>query len=101
MVRRSTVFADCEPEPFTVATWMLRSLTTVRGSSREPAGFCCTAMSLVAISGESLARNRTANFYYELYFIRLRKRSYPWALEVKCGSHHFLVKNCAILRNLS
>src|SRR5438067_13672425 len=74
MVRSSTVFADCEPEPFTVATWMLRSLTTVRGSSREPAGFCCTAMSLVAISGESLARKRTANFYYELYFIRRRKR---------------------------
>ncbi len=27
MLRSSTVLADCEPEPFTVATCMLKSLT--------------------------------------------------------------------------
>src|SRR5580698_11615452 len=27
MLLRSTLFADCEPEPLTVATWMLKSLT--------------------------------------------------------------------------
>src|SRR5919108_5574519 len=53
IVRSSTVLADCEPEPFTVATWMLRSLTTVVSSGREPAGFCCTAMSLVAMEEKS------------------------------------------------
>src|SRR5512138_3097041 len=28
MARRSTVFDDCEPEPFAVATWMEKSFTT-------------------------------------------------------------------------
>src|SRR5579871_1854332 len=28
MLRNSTVLADCEPDPFTVATWMLKSLIT-------------------------------------------------------------------------
>ena len=34
MVRSRTVLALCEPEPFTVATWMLKSLTT--GSRSAP-----------------------------------------------------------------
>src|SRR5438128_254797 len=31
MLRSSTMFADCEPEPLTVATWMEKSLTALAG----------------------------------------------------------------------
>src|SRR6266700_2045959 len=48
MLRSSTVFADCDPEPFTVATWMLKSFTL-----RRSAGICaarsCTPKSIVAM----------------------------------------------------
>src|SRR6185437_8534550 len=47
MLRSSTLFADCEPEPLTVATWMLKSLTTCFCVVRSPAD--CTATSDVAI----------------------------------------------------
>src|SRR5438105_13770815 len=56
---------------------MLRSLTTVLGSSREPVGLCCTAMSLVAMEQKIRWTQGPANFDYELYFIRQRKRSGP------------------------
>src|SRR4051812_25015669 len=48
MVRRRTVFAVCEPEPLTVATWRLKSLTMRRCSSRLASS--CAPMSVVAIS---------------------------------------------------
>ena len=48
MVRSRTVFALCEPDPFTVATWMLKSLTT--GSRTAPCSAPCTANSVVAIN---------------------------------------------------
>ncbi len=35
----STRFADCEPEPFTVAIWMLKSLTMRPGAFALPLGF--------------------------------------------------------------
>src|SRR5258708_10458782 len=48
MLRSSTVFADCDPEPFTVATWMLKSFIL-----RRSAGICaarsCTPRSTVAM----------------------------------------------------
>src|SRR5690349_17683372 len=48
MLRSSTVFADCDPEPFTVATWMLKSFIL-----RRSAGVCpvltCTPKSTVAM----------------------------------------------------
>jgi hypothetical protein len=36
MVRRRTVFALCDPDPFTVATWMLMSFTTGSRLALEP-----------------------------------------------------------------
>ena len=48
MVRSRTVFALWEPEPFTVATWMLKSLTT--GSRTASWSAPCIANSVVAIS---------------------------------------------------
>src|ERR1039458_1589465 len=48
MVRSRTVLALCDPEPFTVATWMLKSLTT--GSRTAPGPAPCTANSVVAIN---------------------------------------------------
>ncbi len=48
MVRSRTVLALCEPDPFTVATWMLKSLTT--GSRPAPWSAPCTAKSVVAIN---------------------------------------------------
>src|SRR5438270_5542241 len=47
MLRSSTLFADCEPDPLTVATWILKSLTTLFWPVRSPA--LCTATSDVAI----------------------------------------------------
>src|SRR5512133_288940 len=38
MARSSTMFDDCEPEPFAVATWIEKSLTTgPRAAGREGA----------------------------------------------------------------
>src|SRR6185369_1426347 len=51
IVRRITVFADCEPDPFTVATWRLQSLTT-RWPSR-PLPMFDTAISVVAMELET------------------------------------------------
>src|SRR5664280_853055 len=48
MVRSRTVLALCDPEPFTVATWMLKSLTT--GLRTAPWSAPCTANSVVAIN---------------------------------------------------
>src|SRR5664279_2072592 len=48
MVRSRTVLALCDPEPFTVATWMLKSLTT--GPRTAPWSAPCTAKSVVAIN---------------------------------------------------
>src|ERR1035438_829016 len=48
MVRSRTVLALCDPEPFTVATWMLKSLTT--GPRTAPWSAPCTANSVVAIN---------------------------------------------------
>src|SRR5664279_1200979 len=48
MVRSRTVLALCDPEPFTVATWMLKSLTT--GPRTAPRSAPCTANSVVAIN---------------------------------------------------
>src|SRR5450631_540540 len=48
MVRSRTVLALCDPEPFTVATWMLKSLTT--GSRTASCSLPCTANSVVAIN---------------------------------------------------
>src|ERR1019366_1159327 len=48
MVRSRTVLALCDPEPFTVATWMLKSLTT--GPRTAPGLAPCTANSDVAIN---------------------------------------------------
>src|SRR5664279_331045 len=42
IVRSRTVFADCEPEPLTVATWMLKSLTT--GVRCAPSGGAATSV---------------------------------------------------------
>src|SRR5271166_4639192 len=47
MVRSNTVLALCDPEPFTVATCMLKSLTTGSRTASRPAP--CTAISVVAI----------------------------------------------------
>src|SRR5438270_14084959 len=47
MLRSSTLLADCDPDPLTVATWMLKSLTTFFCPVRSPA--LCTATSDVAI----------------------------------------------------
>src|ERR1017187_1156881 len=48
MARSRTVLALCDPEPFTVATWMLKSLTT--GPRTAPWSAPCTANSVVAIN---------------------------------------------------
>src|SRR6185312_4328520 len=48
MVRSSTVLALCDPEPLTVATCMLKSLTI--GSRTAPDSAPCTAISVVAIN---------------------------------------------------
>src|ERR1039457_5500015 len=48
MARSRTVLALCDPEPFTVATWILKSLTT--GLRTAPGSAPCTANSVVAIN---------------------------------------------------
>src|SRR6476646_7058204 len=51
MLFSRTLFADCDPEPFTVATWMLKSLTT--SPDRSAAARGCSAFRvtlLVAIA---------------------------------------------------
>src|ERR1700752_4257140 len=48
MVRSRTVLALCDPDPFTVATWMLKSLTT--GSRPALWSAPRTANSVVAIN---------------------------------------------------
>src|SRR5437667_3358157 len=57
MVRNSTELADCEPEPLTVATWMLRSLTICFGSVGCGEAASCTPTSLVAI-GKNFLQSR-------------------------------------------
>src|SRR6185312_11540692 len=55
MLRNSTVFADCDPEPFTVATWMLKSFT-LRRLAPASATCSCRPTSSVAISVHSCVR---------------------------------------------
>src|SRR5207237_9896337 len=53
IARSRTVFADCEPEPFTVATWMEKSLTiSFRSGCRWVSR---GAISMVAIQHFSLS----------------------------------------------
>ena len=39
MLRSSTLLADCEPDPFTVATWILKSLMTGFGAAPDESFF--------------------------------------------------------------
>src|ERR1700752_1430444 len=53
MLFSRTLFADCDPEPLTVATWMLKSLTTSPdgpAAARDCSAFRVTLL-LVAIEG--------------------------------------------------
>src|SRR5580698_4607234 len=56
MLLSSTLFADCDPDPFTVATWMLKSLITRLEASCADALEACwpSATSPVAIGRSSL-----------------------------------------------
>src|SRR5271170_4563476 len=47
MLRNSTLLADCDPDPLTVATWMLKSFTTLWAT---PAAVACGTTSVDAIS---------------------------------------------------
>src|SRR5579859_3843237 len=49
MLRSSTVLADCEPEPFTVATWMLKSLVLRFCGGVNPARSCTPKSIVVAM----------------------------------------------------
>src|SRR5205807_9754582 len=50
ILRSSTVLADCEPEPFTVATWMLKSLILRPGCAVRAAFSCTPSSTVVAMS---------------------------------------------------
>src|SRR6266699_285456 len=65
ILRSSTVLADCDPEPFTVATWMLKSLI-LRRSTGTCAVRSCTPKSTVAMDCPvwPLARS---TLYYQLF----------------------------------
>src|SRR5262245_10869191 len=49
MLRRRTVLELCEPDPFTVATWMLMLLTTRLGSARPEASRSATSVVAITI----------------------------------------------------
>src|ERR1019366_369811 len=87
MVRSRTVLALCDPEPFTVATWMLKSLTT--GSRTAPGPAPCTANSVVAIN---TPYQRWINAVGKHSIIRQRASGGKWdsvavppAISVRCG----------------
>src|SRR5271155_5362829 len=46
MLRKSTLLADCDPDPLTVATWMLKSFTTLWAT---PAAAACGTTSVDAM----------------------------------------------------
>src|SRR5580698_4845090 len=49
MLRNRTLFADCEPEPFTVAIWREKSLTISCSLLTTLEDWACTTRSLVAM----------------------------------------------------
>src|ERR1700749_2627126 len=59
MLRSSTLLADWEPEPLTVAIWMLKSLTTGLGGAAGSASPCADgAPALVVAMWRSSLRSR-------------------------------------------
>src|ERR1019366_7712144 len=94
MVRNRTVLALCDPEPFTVATWMLKSLTT--GPRTAPGPAPCTANSVVAIN---TPYQRWINAVGKHSIIRQRASGGKWdsvavppAISVRCGRSTRLAK---------
>src|ERR1035437_11095673 len=81
MARSKTVLALCDPEPFTVATWMLKSLTT--GPRTAPCLAPCKANSVVAIS---TPYQRWMIAVGEHFIIRQRASGGKWVLSQSCRS---------------
>src|SRR5581483_1082847 len=57
MLRRRTVLELCDPEPFTVATWILMSFTTRFCSIRPEASWSATSVVAIAILSYGVGRN--------------------------------------------
>src|SRR5579871_608188 len=67
MLRNKTVLADCEPEPFTVATCMLKSLI-LRPGCGVSAAFSCTPSSTVVAMNCPCATLRPQSPSYSDWF---------------------------------
>src|SRR5690349_16150085 len=115
MLRSRTVFELWEPEPFTVATWMLMSLTT-GFCARRPPRASRSATSVVAMDSSSHSGNRTrvaqcvvsriCAVRTEEVLLIIRHRQVFWLVTfvlpapVLVSGRGQVLKNCAMCRNL-
>src|ERR1700722_4986456 len=79
MLLSRTLFADCEPDPLTVAIWMLKSLITRLEASCTDALAACwpSATSPVAIGRGSLRVEVRKMRSFSLHYRRLSGRILP------------------------
>src|SRR5450759_4572751 len=73
IVRNRTVLADCDPEPFTVATWREKSLTTCFRSRRLASS--CWPISVVAIPSHPYSH--THDCCWKDFVRIIRQRDFP------------------------